>query len=340
MRASPRARRSGPVGLGARVLAPAALAGTLTFAPAQASTGALSASAGADAALASLDACVAALFAQEGSLRLDESADLAASCPGLAAAVRAGAGAGGSPRLEWAAAALADDLRVGELLDLAVLAAPPDQGAGLLWTESRTRLAALLEEVLATETEDDWFGWWDRFLAWLRDLVKTQGDADLDWLERLLASIQLSEETINRILMAVLALVVLSFVLLLSSELRAAGYFRGGRRTSVRAGPRPAGAHGPRPALSLSSVRDLARQHQPAALLTLCIEELMARGRLPADRSRTNRELLRALAPDAAAAPFADLVGFAEYASYGGYPVTDPVLERCFAGAGRILQTP
>jgi len=296
--------------------------------------------AAAEMAMASLDACVARVFTSAEGPRLGATLDLDAYCPGLAEALRAGAGAGGSPRLTWAAAALSGDLSAAELLDLAALAAPPETTSDLVWSASQAKLAAILEEVLVTDDQGKGLDWWDRFLAWLRDLVKAQDDADLDWLEQLLASIDLSQETIDRILLVVLGLVVLAFVLLLVQELRAAGYFRGRRPIAVRHGAPPGPrTPAPTPGLSPSAIRGLSRQHQPAALLTLCIRNLATRGRLPADESRTNRELLRALAPDTAA-PFAELVGLAEAASYGGYPVTDQVLARCFDGAGRILDAP
>jgi len=284
-------------------------------------------------AIASLDACIETLFSQEAEPRLGRRVDLRELCPDLASALRAG----NTPRFEWAAGALSEDPTIGELLDLGALVAAPARNSGLRWSHTPAQLSALLEEVLLPDESSEGLGWWDRILAWLRDLVKTPGDADLGWIKKILDAITLGEEKAARILYGVLVLLIAAVVAIFVHELRAIGIFRARRRAgAVRctpAAPPPA----PAPSLSLSGIRDLARQRQPAAILGLCIEELIKHGRLADDLSRTNRELHRSLASGPTATSFGDLVRLAENASYGGYLANDQVLARCYADAERIL---
>jgi len=293
-------------------------------------------------AMASLDACIATLFSGEETPRRGRRVDLAESCPDLARALRASAD--GAPRIQWAVENLSEDPSTAELLDLKVLAAAPRDVAKLRWSRSPAQLREILQAVRLSEDDDQRLGWWDRFLGWLRDLVKRRSDADLGWLEGILDAIQIEAETANRILYGVLAVLILSLLALLLSELKAAGFFRSRRMADTGRGAWEGALAGRVPAadhdLGLSGIRDLATQRQPAAILRLCIRALIARGRLPDDPSRTNRELHRALARDSTATSFGDLVVLAEGASYGGYQVTDQVLTRCYTGAEHILEAP
>jgi hypothetical protein len=291
-----------------------------------------------DRALSSLDACADALLSREAVRKPDHRESLEKSCPDLSPALRAAASA--APRFHWASEALSEDPNSSELLDLEALMAAPAPGTRLEWTQPPARLTALLKEVLLPQERADRVSWWERFLQWLRDRVNVPGHVDLGWLERIVDALQISAETAKRILYGVLALLVLSLVALFVHELRAAGLFQVGRRFKGR---RHAGATSPPTAASgdstLVGIRALARQRQPAAFLRSCIEELILRGRLPHDKSRTNRELCRLIGEDPIAASFDDLVVLAEDASYGGYPVTDRILTRCRVDAEQILGT-
>jgi len=289
-----------------------------------------------DRAMSSLDACIAARFSREETGESDQRESLEKSCPDLSPALRSAASA--APRFHWASGALSKDPSSSELLDLEALMAAPRTRLG--WTQPPARLSALLKEVLLPQERADRISWWERFLQWLRDRVEMPGHVDLGWLERIVDALQISAETAKRILYGVLALLVLSLVGLFVHELRAAGLFQVGRRFNGR---RRAGATSPPTPASgdstLAGIRALARQRQPAAILRLCIEELILRGRLPYDKSRTNRELCRFIAEDPSAESFDDLVVLAEDASYGGYPVTDRILSRCRGDAEQILGT-
>lgn len=289
-----------------------------------------------DRAMSSLDACVDALLSREAIRKPDHRESLEKSCPDLSPALRAAASA--APRFHWASGAISEDPSSSELLDLQALMAAP--GTRLEWTQPPARLTALLKEVLLPQERADRISWWERFLQWLRDRVEMPGRVDLGWLERIVDALQISAETAKRILYGVLALLVLSLVALFVHELRAAGLFQVGRRFKGR---RHAGATSPPTAASgdstLAGIRALARQRQPAAFLRSCIEELILRGRLPHDKSRTNRELCRLIGEDPSAESFNDLVVLAEDASYGGYPVTDRILTRCRGDAEQILGT-
>jgi hypothetical protein len=248
------------------------------------------------------------------------------------------AGVSPDPRVAWAGEILAADPSTGELLDLRVLLAQQIPRANPHWTRTRAELSQLLQDILSSEERLDPLGWWERILAWLRDLLRKQGDSDLRWLEGLLDSFTMSAEMAKRILYGITALALASLAVLFVYELRAAGHLR--RKDRGAAGACPATSDSPsvrRVQISLSGIRILAPQRQPAAVLRLCIQELIARGLLPNDSSRTNRELHRALSADEAETNFGELVQLAERTTYGGYPVTERVLARCYADAAHIL---
>jgi hypothetical protein len=135
-------------------------------------------------------------------------------------------------------------------------------------------------------------GWWQRFKAWLRDLVaSSDAPARQGWLPQLLEALGRHGTWVRLIALGALGVVALLAGAVVVRELRAAGLLRGPRRAARvggAAGTAAAGAGGWR------LIETASPAEQPRLLLELISARLAALERLPPARALTVHELLRA----------------------------------------------
>ncbi len=280
------------------------------------------------------DDCISRQVRAVSAPGFDRPLDLEITCPSLGGAL------GESPLGKWIRPTPGGDMTLDQLVDLRHLVArmsPPEETN---WTLNYSGLDALLAQTLVRKEGGDELGWWDRFLAWLEGLIREQDDADVRWLLRLLQALTPSAETAKFILYGSLVTLVLVAVGIVFNELRAAGIVkvfrqRSHRRVSMESADTGAGAS----VLSPQGIRRLALVQQPAALLKLCIDQLICEHRLPDDKSLTNREFCLYLRSQhhEIAVRFTKLADYAERSVYGGGKVDQSIVDQRYSDADALL---
>jgi hypothetical protein len=196
----------------------------------------------------------------------------------------------------------------------------------LIVTESQRPVASSGPEVghvaaaLATlaTAEQVHRGWWQRFKAWLRELLAVRDSpAERGWFAQLLEALARRGAWVRLVSLGALALVALLAGAIVVNELRAAGVLRW-RRGSAAAGAAPGAV-----AARLDSwglVQAAAPAERPRLLLELIAARLAEQERLPPARALTVHELQRAarLTDAADRARLAELAAACERVRFSG----------------------
>lgn len=281
-----------------------------------------------------LDGCIEQEFQEGVTWNADKNGSQLVVCQGLESAMR-------QSRLSQAIQPLAGDtLEFEQLLDLGLLVEGMLVSGTRQWQLEYSELEAILAATLIVKDESENLGWWDHFLAWLKEKLRGQDTVDLDWLEEVLRWLTPSPETAEFIWYGTLITIALVAFAIAFNEIRIAGGLKRFPRWRNRQAKATLPASTLRdPAVVLAEARRLSPHKQPAALLMLCISMLINRNRLPETKSSTNRELsayLRARG-DESVTQFNQLVGHAERSVYGGRNVTMAQVEECFSHAQTLL---
>ncbi len=129
---------------------------------------------------------------------------------------------------------------------------------------------------------------WDRFWLWVSSWFTDEDGEVLDWLAEWLGGFSISESWSRLIFRLSLLALVVTAVAVVMNELRAAGFFAGGRgRPGVAPLPSPA----PAGEAGLVGFASLPIEEQPAALLGLLADSMRRRG-VSIPSSATHREIL------------------------------------------------
>jgi len=213
------------------------------------------------------------------------------------------------------------------------------QGADAI---NRDCLEQLLAGILSAEKTDPQAEWWQAFLKWLDSLQTGDYEQEYQWLLRLFKAIKPSEQTVLIFIYGSMAMLVLSALWLVLSELYGAGFFasrKNGQQTLPEKSSRQY-------SLTLAPNRQnppgLTEELQIAALLEQAIVLLVERNVIPADASLTHRQMLRYVLRHTSdlAPPFARLVTVAEPVIYGGQPVGTGMLEHYRDDVQALLGAP
>lgn len=253
-------------------------------------------------------------------------------CPGLARAVAT-----------WpAAGSLSQPLELqttpNQLRDLRALLGSfrrPPAGVGRF---DFAALPELLARTLQVEPTPP-VSWWQRFKDWLAQKLRGSSESEYRWLSEFLKSLDPPEWLADLVLRASVAVVLLLALAVVVNELRAANPRSWLQRRSrrQRAGSVSAAIGAAR--LAWKDVTSLPPGQQPAALLRLVLQELIARGLLPDDQSLTNRELLARLgaAARAHAAAFSELAAASDAVLFGNRMVAAAQLAPLHQAAQTIV---
>jgi hypothetical protein len=198
--------------------------------------------------------------------------------------------------------------------------------------------AAATLATLATDEQLRRGGWWQRFKAWLRELLAARDEpADQGWLAELLQALGQHGAWLRLASLGALALLALLVGAIVVNELRMAGVLRW-RRRSARAG----GA-----AAALATQVDRwqlleasAPSERPRVLLELIAARLADQQRLPPARALTVQELQRAARlPDAVdRARLAELAAASERLRFSGRVLPAEALAAALARGRELLE--
>jgi hypothetical protein len=178
---------------------------------------------------------------------------------------------------------------------------------------------------------------WERFKRWLQDKLERRDDDDDDersWLDELGEQFQTSEGVARVITYAGYGLVALLVLLVIWSELRAAGVLGRGSRAARRV------AEGEwRRRLQLADVMAAPLAERPGLLLRLLGEALTRSHRLPPAGGLTANALVRQAALDSEQdrAELAQVAATAEFVRYGPRAPQTEALEGAVATARSLL---
>ena len=197
------------------------------------------------------------------------------------------------------------------------------------------RIGAVLAAV--ARSDDGTAGWWQRFKGWLRRIFAPQPRAGSEWLRRLLAELNLSQQATESIGWGAFALVMALALAIVISELKAAGLLD--RRAAGAADAAPQSRV--RGAGSLKAIERAAPEEQPALLLELIASTLIEQQRLPPARALTARELGRRadLPQECGRGQLAELVAVCERVRFSDEAVGSVILTSAMRSGRRLLAT-
>lgn len=192
-------------------------------------------------------------------------------------------------------------------------------------------LGPILDSLQARQPERP-LGWFERFKRWLRSMLERRGGSSDNWLSRWLEEADVSDVVAKGILLAALALILGFTILVIVSELRAAGVFRERRRQNDDV---VGGAAAPDADDAVGDLDALPVDRKASMLLRMLVATLVRSGRLRTERSLTHRELTaRAEFDDAQQREsFQRVAAFAERTVYGSRDVPAEEVEPIVAAA-------
>jgi hypothetical protein len=178
---------------------------------------------------------------------------------------------------------------------------------------------------------------WEQVLRWFRE--RFGGDeGESGWLAGWLESISLPAWSLELVLWALGAVVVVGALAVVINELRQGGLFAGQERRGRRAGAAAGAARSPRPR-SLDDIRAAPTAAQPGLMLVFVLDRLRTAAAQAFPASATHREL--AVAAAAANAewrePLATISTAAERATFGRWRPAADELGPVWAAGERLL---
>jgi hypothetical protein len=281
-----------------------------------------------DAALRVVEAC---------RVRLDASADVGIEriqkrCPELLPAL---AKAPWRELLPQTLRERREEITAGSLRALEDLVRQSDTDVTLRDAPTRRKLEPVLAELGAQGQQGATR--WERFKRWIKEKLEKRKDEDeASALEKWSRQFQTSEGIAQAITYLGYAMVGVLVLLVIWSELRAAGLFGGARRARARSSP----AAQWRRRLMLSDVAAAPLADRPGMLLRLLGEALTRAERLPAAEGLTAAAIVRRASLDSEQerAELAQVATAADTVRYGNNTPPDEKLEGAVSAARTLLE--
>lgn len=271
--------------------------------------------------------------AASASIDAEGLAALTAECPGLDSALNELALDDHLPE-GWQ-----DHLNLSGLQDLATLVRHY-QGSPQNHIPGVSTLPGILHD-LAGEQPQAAKSWWDAVKEWLRSWAERNPENESgSWLARLLQNLKPSELILRIVLYGLLGLVVISAIVVVANELRAAGLLARSKRTATQATCISTDQVGIDAVTTLGDLERAALHDKPAILLRLLVTRLLAARRLKVERSLTHRELGQQgeFANTQQRERFTQVATLAEQVLYGSMPTAPEHIERVVADGQALLQ--
>jgi len=178
--------------------------------------------------------------------------------------------------------------------------------------------------------------WWDRFKAWLRGLLGSPKSSRVPaWLASWLRNLSVPQIVLRVLMIGLLTAIVVAAVVLIVLEGRQLGGRWRPAPSPLRASPLPAA----RP-LTLADVESAPPDRRARTLFQVLAQAFARSGRVSAERTRTHRELRRAVAAarPADAERFDRLAAAAEEELFGSGPVPSERLAQALADGGELYE--
>lgn len=257
-------------------------------------------------------------------------AELEAACPGLTRALEE------SGYLPLLTPAQHDGLSAYDLAGLQQLLERYRQPPATKAAPDTAALGPILASLREQKAERP-LTWFERFRKWLRELLERQQQQADSQLLRWLENLKIPATVSTVILYASVALILVLALVVIVSELRAAGVLRG-RRSAKRAGAAGQMSDAAIASVNLADLDAAPPEDRAPLLLRMLVSTLASNGRLRADRSLTHRELgVRAMFDNGEQrACFQRVADLAERVVYGSGTIPPDELEPIVA-AGRVL---
>ena len=227
-----------------------------------------------------------------------------------------------------------DEITAESLRALAELVRQSGGGGALRDAPSREKLEPVLAELGAKGQQGATR--WDRFKRWLKEKLEKRKDDEAGALEKWSRRFQTSEGIAEAITYLGYMMVGVLVLLVIWSELRAAGLFGGTRHARARS---DAAAQWRR-RLMLSDVAAAPLADRPGMLLRLLGEALTRAERLPAAEGLTSAAIVRRASLDSEheRAELAQVAATADTVRYGNSTPPDGALEGTVAAAKALLE--
>jgi hypothetical protein len=245
-------------------------------------------------------------------------------CPGLTAALER------SGYLALLSTAARDELDPYDLSDLLYVDSWYDDE--VVRDVDADTLGPILDSLRAQEPERP-LTWSERFKRWLRSLLERRQDSPENWLSRWIDEVDVPDVVARGILYVSLSLIVILTIVVIISELRAAGVFR--KRHGEQDAAMVAGGTGATADDEPADLDALPVDRKASVLLRMLVTTLVQSGRLRTERSLTHRELCARAAFDDAQQreSFRRVAALAERTVYGVGEVSAAEVEPIVAAA-------
>ncbi len=285
--------------------------------------------------LSSLDDCIDSRFTVGEASQINDEFNVAEACPALFEHVLH------NNILQQFDPPLEDITSINQLLDVKYLLSQGVRQEDAIYTLVDTTFLQQFRDSNDFVSKPVEIGLWDRFIEWLKERYKDQDDSDSNWgwLIELLEKGSMPDWLAKTIYYVAIGLIIILAALIVINELRAAriGKWRGRRKNKVTSEWQPGLASIDE--LSWASIDKLPLQQRPGAMLRFVIDDMIERGWISDNRSRTNREMWRELRrkDTATARQFDHAINLSERSVYGDELLDNRQVEDLYQVAHSIV---
>lgn len=282
-----------------------------------------------------LGECIDSRFSRGEASNINDEFLLDEDCPALFKLLKK------NPALQLLDPPLENTTSLNQLLDTRFLLSANNNPVDAIYTVADKAFLQQLAVASDFETSPLELGLWERFKNWIKEHYKKDDESETDWgwLLDLLDKGRMPEWLGKVVYYTSIGLIILLAGMIVFNELRAAR--RGGRRKphrSLATQDNWEAGLATLESLNWEAIGKLPAQHQPGAMLRFVIDQLIERGWISDNRSRTNREMWRELRREHAdsAGQFDRAVSLAEQSVYGEQQLDDSQLTALYETAQRL----
>lgn len=265
--------------------------------------------------MSSLDSCIDSRFTEGEASQINDEFNLAEVCPDLFEHVLH------NETLQQFDPPLEDITSINQLLDVKYLLSQGTRPGDAIYTVVDTDFLQQFRESNDFINKPVEIGLWDRFIEWLKERYKDQDDSatDWSWLIDLLEKGSMPDWLSKAIYYVAIGLIILLAGLIVFNELRAANISKWRRGRKKKQANQWQQGLATIEELNWQSIGKLPLQQRAGAMLRYVIDDMIDRGWIADNRSRTNREMWRELRQKDAdtARQFDHAINLAERSVYG-----------------------
>jgi hypothetical protein len=285
--------------------------------------------------MTSLDVCIDSRFTEGEASQINDEFNIAETCPELFEHVLH------NNSLQQFDPPLEDITSINQLLDVKYLLSQGVRPGDAIYTVVDNNFRQQFREANDFVSKPVEIGLWDQFIEWLKERYKDEDDSDSDWswLIELLEKGSMPDWLGKAIYYVAVGLIIVLAGLIVFNELRAAniGKWRSRRKNKVSAEWQAGLATIEE--LNWANIDKLPLQQRAGAMLRFVIDDMIERGWISDNRSRTNREMWRELRQKdtATAKQFDHAINLTERSVYGDEQLDNRQVEDLYQVAHSII---